>query len=526
MAARTKLVAASLSAIVLFYAFGALAANPDVVYQTTFSPRVPILGSVKIRLQNDSISPILIYGQDLNGKRWPLAFSTSRRDIIINANPVPFEMADLFLVYSTKLHQNRIDRAAVFVNNIEAPGEWDNPEPLINGVLTDVVDSLSFGLVGVADTHSVSFTVNNNPISDSGAVWIIFPSGFDISNVDGVLYSDNDTTNDGEEYYPIIESVSANEHSLLFQFAPSRQQASPLSRINLKFWPVINDTVAQSYTVIVMTTNRAGEIDNDPAESQSFNLVPESLDRISINPDTAMTLRAGAIINFTASGTDIYNNPLPNLLFDFNITTDSCGNIAAGAFQALKLGSTYVTVSALGLTDSSGLITVIPGPLDHFNFTGYPSQDTAGRTFRQNIVVEASDAENNRKYDYYGLLWFNTGDNIDDLPFRIANPDSFTVLDSGRVEYPGAGFSLKRAGIRYIHATNGSIEAVSPPIRVFPAAINSFRISTGTSHTAGESFPVLVDSALDAYGNLTSGEVVVSDSTGGGSSPGQHSSDL
>ncbi len=515
MAARCKLVAASLFAIVFFCAFGALAANPDVVYRASFNPHNPLMGSVRMHLQNDTINPIFVSATDLNNSQWPLSFSTVHHDVIVN--PVNFEVSQLTLTFSTRSHNQNINRTEIYNGDSIIAGDWTEPELLTTGVLVDITDSLSRRVVGVADTHIVAFTTTTTPVDDSGAVWILFPTGFILSNVDSVIYRDDDPSNDGAE--PVIENIGLNEHSVVFQFAASGQQALPGSRISLKFWQVDNDTVAQDRTIIVMTTDRNGEINNDPVESAPFTLLPGPLAEIRVMPDTSIILQAGALVNFTATGWDQYRNPLPNQVYAFGVTVDSCGEIADGAFRAHKLGTCYVTASSSGITDSSGLITVIPGRLDRFEASGFPAGRIAGQRFSQPVVVTAVDHEGNRKYDYLGFLWFTSGDSIDDLPYIITNPYHFAVIDSGRKSFDGSGFALKRAGVRFITARNDSVLVTSGQILITPAQISHFNIWADTVQTAGTSFFVSIDSAFDAYGNSSSGEIVISAATGGGSSP-------
>ncbi|HBC45691.1 MAG TPA: hypothetical protein DCZ43_01455, partial [candidate division Zixibacteria bacterium] len=515
------MVAVSLFAITLFCAFGVLAANPDVVYQTTFNPNTPILGDVKIRLQNDSINPLMIFALNPSGIKKPLSFEVSHREISISSNPFPNGISQILVVYRARLHNDSLNRARVYTNNNPAPGGWTEPSILIDVGLTDIYDSLSIGFVGAIDTHTVIFTTNTFPIADSGAVWVNFPDGFNIVDVGSVIYSDNDTTNDAPNVRPIIESISKIGSSVVFRFAPGRKQAVSYSQIRLKFWTVKNDTIAQERSVLVMTTNSNGEIENDLASSVPFTLFPGPVTHIAIKPDTAMTLQAGSLVNFQTTGYDRYNNILSNIIFTYDVTVDSCGDIVDGAFRAHKLGQTYVTASASSLIDSSGLLTITPGPLGRFEASGYPASVTAGSPFQNAIVVTAFDTEGNRKTNYLGDLWFGTGDTLADLPYRVSNPFHFQAGDAGQVSFPGSGFVLRTVGtgISTIQATNGTIGVISPQIRVLAATINHFTLFTGPSHVAGEGFLVTVSNARDVFGNLAAGTIIISDSVGAGNSP-------
>jgi hypothetical protein len=386
------------------------------------------------------------------------------------------------------------------------------------GILLDVVDSLWSYRVGASDTHTVAFTTTTTPLGDSETVWIVFPSGFNIESVTGATYADNDLANDGFE--PTVRDITREGQALLLNLSYTGQQAVPGSRIWFKFWPVVNDTVAGGYSVLVMSTREGGEIRNGPVQSQTFNLMPESLDHIGILPDTASMLTAGSFLGFAAAGYDVFENPISELSFVYDVTVDSCGQIVDGSIRGSKLGSFYMTVSADGLIDSTGLITVIPGPLTRFSISNYPSARVAGQAFTDTVFVTAFDSESNIKNDYTGQIWFSTGDTIDVLPYRTQNPYSFTISDSGRAKFPGPTFILRRAGIsRTIMVTNGTIGQSTSPIRVTAAAINAFSMSTDTMETAGQAFSVSASNARDQFGNLASGTITVSDSTGGGISP-------
>ena len=383
--------------------------------------------------------------------------------------------------------------------------------------MLDILDSLSIGRVAVSDTHSVSFTITTTPISDSGEVWILFRDGFDISSVSNVIYRDNDPDNDGNE--PIISQIMNDESAVIFRFQPGGLHAKQDSRISLKFWPVVNDSLAQNYRIIAMTTAFNGEIENAPAESELFSLSPDDFQHIIITPDTAVTVNSGSLLQFTAVGKDRFENTIPNLIFTYDVTVDSCGQVSDNSFQAIKLGSCYISISAEGITDSTGIITVIPGPLARFAMTGYPVSRIAGQPFSGDVTVTALDAAGNRKYDYFGELWFSTGDSIDDLPYEFDNSFTFVDLDSGLANFAGAGFILKRAGVRTLTATNASIGVSSNPIRVTAANIDNFVMTAATPQVAGEAFYVNIDAAQDSFGNLSSGEIAVTDSIGGGNSP-------
>jgi hypothetical protein len=513
----TTIRAASLTALICLIANGASAANSKSIYKAGFTPQANFGGDVSLRLQNNSFAPILVVAEDLSNRRFPVEFKQDRKNIDLYPRPLPFQASALDFYFESSSHNEAISRTRVLSGNRLVDGDWGSPLLLTTGILVDAFDSLSSGVVGVTDTHTVSFSTTTTPISDSGIVWLIFPSGFDIGGVSAAFYWDDDPSNDSAE--PFIRNITVEERSLLLHMSYGDQPALPGSRIWLRFWPVISDTIADEHTLLVMTTKQNSEIDNGPVVSNPFSLFPDSLTHLTVLPDTAVSLEAGAILDFSASGYDRYGNAIYNLSFTYDVTVDSCGQIVDSSLRGSKLGPCYVTAATDGFVDSTGLITVIPGPLDRFNILNYPSSRIAGEPFSQDIIVWALDGEDNPKYDYYGQIWFATSDTIDVLPYESGNPYTFTVGDSGVVNFSGSSFALKRSGTRFITATNGSIGVVSNPIRVSPAPIRQFLMSAGTNQIAGQSFYVNVDSALDQYANLSAGEIVVSDSIGGGPSP-------
>jgi len=515
----TTIMAASLTALILSFAIGASAEDSGIIYKSLFTSSDLFSGDVKLRLQDDSMAPMLVLAEDSSRRLFPVRFELGNNEIDLQSRRLPVGASSLMLFYSSRSRRGSHIQPEVFHNRGRRPrGRWDEPSILTTAILLDVVDSLSNYRVGAVDTHTVAFTTTTAPLSDSGIVWITFPPGFDISGVTEAVYSDNDPSNDGSE--PTIRLIAAEGQSLQLYFDYIGQQAAIGSRIWLEFSPVINDTTAGENSVLVMSTRENGELINGPIDSQIFTLLAESLDHISVWPDTASSLMAGFFLDLSAAGYDRYDNVISGIAFSYDVTVDSCGQILDSGMKGSKLGSCYVIASVDGLLDSTGLITVYPGALSRFSLSNYPSSRIAGQPFSDSVLVVALDSESNIKYDYLGQLWFSTNDTIDILPHISINPYTFGASDSGKVKFPGSSFILRRAGTnRTINATNGSIVNSSSPIRVTAAAINSFSMSAASPQTVGVAFYVDVASALDLYGNPASGEITVSDSIGGGNSP-------
>lgn len=420
---------------------------------------------------------------------------------------------------------------AIITNNAEAVEEdrsaltnddmiaalLGNDSGIILAEITGVTDSLSIGTVGVVDTHQVGFNTTSASLSDSAIIWVTLPAGFAIGPINDTSYSDNDSSNDLNE--PVIRSVTIDGQTIKFQLNQGAQQAVAGSRISVRFAAVTNNTVAGDYAISVATTDADGNIDNGPGISSPFTLAPDILDLISVLPDTALIAPSDTIINFAAAGYDQYSNLISGIEFSYALTVDSCGVLSENTFRALKVGECYFTASFGGLIDSSGLITVVPGALGSFAITGYPAQTDAGDPFITPVIVTAYDVNDNIKTDYIGSIWFTSDDPDASLPHESGSPYTFIIGDSGSHSFTGPGFVLRRSGLKTITVTDGTISETSNSINVLPDVIASFVLTAGLEQTAGVSFTLQASDAFDSLGNLASGEVIVADSVGGGSSP-------
>jgi hypothetical protein len=393
------------------------------------------------------------------------------------------------------------------------------PDVVLSEPIIIVTDTLSAGIVAVPDVHRVGFNTTATSLSDSAIIWIAFPAGFNIATVSDVEYSDNDPSNDGDE--PSVSSWEAFGQTLKCYFYSGDQPAVPGSRISLQITNLFNANQSGSYTIIVFASDSLENIGHGPAGSAPFLLSPGDLHHVVVAPGSDSTIAAGSSIAFSAGGYDQYNNIISGLSFNYAVTVDSCGDIVDGIFTADKLGSCYVTASSGGITDSSGLITVVPGPFGRFALTGTPANRTAGVPFSSPVIVRVYDVRDNIKTDYSGIVWFVSTDPAATLPFTIGSPFNFPVDSAGVARFAGAGFTLYTAGSRTVSVTNGTFSASSNPIQIFAAAIVTFELSAGLNQTAGQSFVLSVPypSAQDEYGNPASGNVIVSDSIGGGNSP-------
>ncbi|UCE66451.1 MAG: hypothetical protein JSU85_00120 [Candidatus Zixiibacteriota bacterium] len=394
------------------------------------------------------------------------------------------------------------------------------PDIILTEEILDVTDSLSGSIVAAVDTHRIGFTTTITPLSDSAIIWVTFPAGFDITGISEINYFDDDGSNNGNE--PQVSSWDNLGQTLKSYFSSGSQPAVAGSRISIEICEIINRTVTGDNTVNVFATDSLDNITHGPDVSAPFTLLPDELDHIIIFPESDTSVAAGSSIFFSANGYDQYNNIINGLTFSYAVTVDSCGDVVNAVFTADKLGDCYVTASSGGITDSSGLITVIPGPFDRFSINGTPPQRTAGQSFSNPVVVTVYDIRDNIKNDYSGIVWFESNDASATLPFDSGNPFSFPIDSAGVAAFAGGGFTLVTAGARIVTVTDGANSANSDPITVNAAQIASFELEAGPNQTAGQSFQLIVPypTAVDQFGNLTSGTILISDSIGGGNSPG------
>jgi hypothetical protein len=493
------------------------AGEESMVYKGRFVSEKPISGSIRITFPAGEINPVSAYLELDSGQEMAATFDRTQNQVSLKPFNQSIPISRIVLLLQKIAADPGLPEMIVEAGGRIIPGSWDDLPPLLLGDLTGVTDSLSLATVAAADTHEVGFNTVATPVSDSGIIWVTFPSGFDIAGIDTAIYSDDDSGNDGNE--PVISSIIITDQTVQFQLNEGALPADAPSRISVKTWPIANDTVAQNYTVVVMTTDSTGIIENGPAVSEEFLLQPGPLDHIIIMPDTALSIPADSIITFDVSGNDQYENEIDTLIFTYDVTEDSCGDVVDGVFMADKVGPCYVTASADGITDSSGLITVVPGPLDHFSISGTPSSRTAGQQFPSIVNVTAYDVRVNIKTDYLGAIWFESSDPAAVLLYDSGNPYTYVVDDSGSADFAGTGFELRTAGSQTVTATNGTILVVSAPIEVGAALIDTFTFSVGQNQNAGESFDLQVLFAEDEFGNPASDNVLISTAYGGGSSP-------
>ncbi|MCP4580623.1 MAG: hypothetical protein GY839_03340, partial [candidate division Zixibacteria bacterium] len=394
------------------------------------------------------------------------------------------------------------------------PGMLLDIMPLVN-----VTDSLVSGIAGVQDTHKVGFEISTNQIEGKGEIWFSFNADFDVSGIiaDSAKYSDDDATNDGSE--PTIDSVGIIGQTVIVKL-DSGTPAVADSRLDITLGPVVNNN-AGDYTVTVQTLDSTGAPVHTPTASAAFTIDPAALNSVTVSPAGDLTVPSDSIVVFSAIGQDTYGNEIGGLSFSWSITVDSCGDLIGGNFQAKKVGECYITAASGGFTDSSGLITVEPSALNQFGLTGYPASVTAGTAFPGQVVVTAFDVNDNIIIDFADSVYFYSDDDSATIVYDDGNLYTFQASDSGQASIAGTNFTLKLAGSKTMSVANSTDTTTSLGITVSPTLISSYGFSALGPQTAGLPFILILNNAVDQYGNDADGSAViaVNHPPSGGNSP-------
>ena len=132
----------------------------------------------------------------------------------------------------------------------------------------------------------------------------------------------------------------------------------------------------------------------------SFTL-PGPIARIEVTPNPGSVV-AGASLQFTATGYDADNIPIPNLNFTWSVVNGGGTIDQTGRFTAGVVPNTYAnTVSASFGSITSAATAVVTEPIiDHFQFDTITSPKYVGAPF--SVTIRARDTANNLVLGYVG----------------------------------------------------------------------------------------------------------------------------
>jgi hypothetical protein len=369
--------------------------------------------------------------------------------------------------------------------------------------------------VGIDDTFDIKMTLPSSGLPWHGGIAFRFPHNFDLSRIENVTYSDDNPGTD-----PQINCLHIWENKIAICFEGG---ATPSvgTEVTLTISTIGNPTTAGQYRITGLIFNKFFHVVSGPIWSDYFDIYPADPFAIYIAPDEDLTLSAGEVQLFTARIFDEYGNEIGNLPLDWALSSESddIGTIEQGTLTVSTTGTGRVVVSTGKIADTSGLITVIPGGLDHFVFLDYPRSVQPGQSFPSEITIVAYDIFDNLKYDYDGAVYFMSSDSLAEFYYDMDNKYDFTVADSGQHTFDGDLFSLTTQGIQTITITDGEVSATSGPILVGGGQPISFNIEYDDSVTAGQRMAIHITDAVDSTGGPATALINVR-IEGDGTSPG------
>ncbi len=226
----------------------------------------------------------------------------------------------------------------------------------------------------------------------------------------------------------------------------------------------------------------------------------------SLLASSASSLTADESLTLTLTARDAFENTSPTgisgtgaiALFStlvggtgtFEAVSDQGAGVFTAVFQPVKAGNTELSGTLGGGALSNTVrVTILPGAVTHFSFSGIPSPWVAGN--EQEISITAKDAEENTVSSYTESVSFASSDAQATLP-------GATTLQDGTTRVP---ILLRTAGSRTLTVTDGTLSSTTSPITVIPGAAQSLVLdSVPASVIAGESWAFGV-TAKDASGN-------------------------
>jgi parallel beta-helix repeat protein len=120
------------------------------------------------------------------------------------------------------------------------------------------------------------------------------------------------------------------------------------------------------------------------------SIIPDQLTVIRVTP-SPVSVTAGTVQVFSATGYDQYNNLIPGLSFNWttNVGTMTGSSLTA---QTIAIVTGYVRAT-IGLVSADSVVTIVPGPLDHIDMTPPSLVATAGKQYQ--FTAAGKDMYNN-----------------------------------------------------------------------------------------------------------------------------------
>jgi hypothetical protein len=375
--------------------------------------------------------------------------------------------------------------------------------------------------VGVKTVYRIEFGLNGDTLQPGASVQLYFPSGFGLTEIDSVLYSDDDPGN--VEYE--IGNVSSEGQELRVKLSEGGQAPALGSKVTLKLFGIRNATAARSYQIALAIVSATDELIAAPTWSASFSLRADKLAAFSLYPEGIQQVRAGTILQYYVTTFDRYGNAVSVQPINWSVlgVPSPTGTISGGTFQAKHTGASKIVAAYQSFADTSNLLYVLPGAFAHFAVSGAPDTVVAGDIWysgTNDIVVTAYDLFENVSYDYTGAVYFRSSDTQAVIPYTKIAPYSFVTADQGHHTFPGSGFTFFTAGRQNLALLKGdTVMQTISGITVLPASVESYQMSAPDTVMAGHAFVVSVNGVTDRWNNDVSGRVDLQLASGSGIAP-------
>lgn len=381
--------------------------------------------------------------------------------------------------------------------------------------LTNVAVTLGDSTVHESSVHTIQF--NKNLIPADGKIVIIYPSGFDLSNVT-IVYS---------EWMDGTWTISSAGDSLTVdRNGDGSDETSAFPEV-LQLVIVQNaDQVRSDYTVHVRI-KRDDDTLVEEGTSAPFSLYPEELDHFTFS-GIPSNVEAGDQFPIAITALDEYNNTAAGfastaVLSDATGTLSIAGgggntttNFTSGVWNGnIRITQTRtsnsITATSGSKTSASGTFSVDPTDLGYFTFDAVSSPQSADTPF--GVQITAYDDLDNVKTDYAGTV--NLSDETGFLSITSNGSGNTTHAFSSGV-WSGDVQITRTSTDNYITASGGGRSGQSGQFNIRPAAASTFTFSTIVDQEVGEPFLITI-TARDPYNNAATGftsAATLSDLTG------------
>jgi hypothetical protein len=171
--------------------------------------------------------------------------------------------------------------------------------------------------------------------------------------------------------------------------------------INLRLQSVGLPQWAGDYNAAGIAFDQNKRLIAGPSLSDWFEILPGPPTSISVEPDTAMTVRAGQVIPFTALAVDAYGNDAGEVEADWMLAegSDPVGVLSGSTLYTEKVGQCRVQATFEDQAAVSGIITVLPGELAVIDLDIATSQ-VVSHPLMTRAQMTLFDAYGNLKTDY------------------------------------------------------------------------------------------------------------------------------